>query len=741
MKKSHTGKHEKQIIVREKVKEGIKNSNEFAELKKFHKLINDILLKNKNYFEKLSNLFDSLISCEVDRATLYKHCSIKLKNYINLYEYSLTGSFLILKYFIQMFVNDCNSRMPKPMLTSYKDMKEDEVILACHPREDGKIEVIKYTKETLKAKQEEDNKIKLNLEISLKKWNSLTENLNQFIQVKDQYIKYVDTYLDRLISTLDSTIGSEIDLSTSWSWDDELITPKRSKKLPKENQPVSEEKALVIEKIKSEKTTSKKNPQKKSEKLPSIIGKFIFSKDQLSKRDSSSFHFIHQFNHLLQQSLNVISIEGVPSEWSSQVDLECGTHLFLLGCGFDLFLQAVLDNRLADIPATLKLFLDVHTLFEQLMQKEYVAQYGDIYKDDHSLINLLEETTTFKKLDASGKLMTLINISSLWTRYPKYFQQKYQESKQPEILKAILFALEMATLVDKGPLKLTEEHCKKWKQLTTTVFSTMTLTYDCLFQYIEANKGKNLASKLMQNWMEFLNKGQEALLQHLDKQTGKTIKMERGSSLKETSQNLTTALELIEKTVNTCSLMQTMKQGNPILRIEEAEQHIRCFLASLDLFATCDKPILNAFHMRNLLGASLAIEQLLKAVCMLRGIQPADTHNLSYLQQLIIDQSSNEKYSAKIKILGEKAEYFNIKIGLNYLHLYDDPDSKCLEIFKNVLKISPDYIEENEIERNELEVDEFNEMALQAAEIMIEYVQDAMNNLTSAHQKIVKKKE
>lgn len=728
-KRSNHGKNTKRIIDLDKTKKEIKKN--FDALNKFQKSLDKFIITSKNNCGNLINLLDDLIYAEMGWAIQGKMTALSLKEKLNIYKSSVTQNVNDLKEIVDLCIKDCQSSIPKSVGVLSKDLKEGEVIFSAKKNEEGKIVVTEYTKKSLKAKEDRDNEIELAVDLSLKQWNSVDRNLNHFKSIVDQYVDYVDTQIDDLIETLGIKEKSQKDLSDCW-FDEEFITPKKLKKISKEDD-ISVEKSIVTEEINIVEDKALKpevKPKKSSEELIQIsLEKYTFSKKQLIERNNSSFSVIHKFNHLLAESLLSTTVEGVPTEWGDLMNLECKDHLALLGCGFELFLQVMLDNRLAALPVVVKVFLDAHILLEQLMQKEYVAQYGDIYKENHRLSDLLEKTSLFKKLEDSSKLMTLINDASLWTRYPKYFEQKYpEETKRPEVLNAILFSLEISKLLENGSVKLTKDQCKKLKDLTECMFSTLTMTYQCLFQYIDAHKEKNLQVETMKSWIGFLANGKQTLLKHLDNQAGKTLKWESSSSLKETSQNLKTTLESVEKTIGTCSVMQNVK-----MRVEEANGHIRSILAGLDLFSKYDKPILNAFHERNLLGTQWTIEQFLKATCSLKGVTPPDdTHNFSQIQKLIINTSSNDKYTENLKKMSEEAKYFNIKIGYNYFRLYEDSSNECLKIFKNTLQIFSDYVE-LDVSRNEIEEDEFNTMATRASAIITMYAHNVINDLTMAH--------
>lgn len=448
--------------------------------------------------------------------------------------------------------------------------------------------------------------------------------------------------------------------------------------------------------------------------------------------------------------MKTVSQEDTSTNWGKLVDLECQSHLYLLGNDLDTFMQAMAKNDFESVSLSVfALFYNMHTLFEQLMQKAYVAEHGEVFLDSHRLTDLLKKTSSWKKLGISIEtLVEKIDAASLWTRYTMYFEQQYsKKSKKSLVFEKILFSLNMMKSLQKEPLKLNEEVISNLKDLTKEIFQTTTTAYECLFQCIKELGEESVPDEILKQWELFLKKGNGAIQKHLDSQKGVMVKTIIPNSNKKQCNILIKTLERIQKDLPSGSYLQMMDYGNPIIYIEEAQQHIERFLATIKMLNMYKEPISTASHFGKLLGAmQWIIEKLLDAQCILDDIPSPLTHNFEMLQQLLMNNSLivnssllNEEIQEKNKKKNERANVFHSSIGVNYPHLYEKKKTqKWLKEYEDLLTIFPQAIKASG--RREIDEDNISKFVEAAIVVIQEQVDNTLNALTIAKNKVSKNK-
>lgn len=568
-------------------------------------------------------------------------------------------------------------------------------------------------------------------------WETLKKS-SLFIQTLIGFVNYTKRDYNQLSKHLPKENEGDI-ADLSWMNDDDLKNTKTLELIKVKTSPTKKNKAKKKEKIleKSLEEIPKKSIQK-TETPEKELKNFLIETNQNFNVDIP-FKSIHKFNALIVSSLESISFENISEEWKKKADLECQSHLLMLGHGIDLLAQTLLKNDIGSLTTIVPMiFLDMHTLFEQLMQMDYAAHNQTLFLDNHRLTKLLENTTIWQKVSHIKEIADTIDAASLWTRYVQYYKQRYEKSKRPEIVNHILFCLDLMTELEKGSLQLKKDTVTQLKELTEFTFKTITKTYECLFQYIHEAKGKGVSKNLKKHWIQFLTNSNTVIQKHLDQQVGVTVKEGVPSILKKPHQSLFSTLESIEKTKNKWSSLQSMEYGNPIEAMKEAEQQLKRFLKSITLAETHQKPILTAFHMRNAFGgAQWGIESLLKAICLLNDIPPLMTHNFSLQQQHIIINTSNENTQENMK--NTEAESLNIGILFNYPCLIDKDNNKLFNKFKETLLVVPQYIDEKDKnvdyeKRNEFEETDLQEIITKAIDAIKQFADYAVEEISLAYQ-------
>jgi hypothetical protein len=457
------------------------------------------------------------------------------------------------------------------------------------------------------------------------------------------------------------------------------------------------------------------------------------SKTDLSELDSNSLHVIHEMHYLIESLIQPLFNSKDSSDLENLIFKECQSHLFFLGCDLNLCIQALSKNDLESLSSIVPmLFLNIHTLFEQLMQREHLIEYGKIYTDSHRLTHLVKEIPMGKDLDSSVKeLIKNIDVASLSTRYIKYYENRYsKESRESsKVLDLLVYFLNTAEQIQKGSLELDTTTVKELNEKVADLFEIIQTAYKSLFLYVEKNKGGTIGEKTIKAWEGLLEQAELAITKHINKHVGSTFEGKENSSLTLHEKSILKVLESIEQKIMNSPNEESSEFNNPIMHIEEAKQQIIRLLASIRMRHKYCSPIFTATVFRNYLGMQWIVEKLLQATCLFNKIPFQLTHHFPTLQKSLIDYKSitsndcvSKKDETTLKTENERANYFNFNIGFNYPHLYTK-ELKWLEKWRDLIVLSQQYInEESELTRDEFDEDLLNKIEEDAIKVIIEQV-------------------
>ena len=314
-----------------------------------------------------------------------------------------------------------------------------------------------------------------------------------------------------------------------------LIDSKKTERKPKKIKKSNKTKTPNIVKIEEKKDVIIKKTEKvlveiECEKL--VLKdldkiKSIFKNEKLKNIEGESLKVIQKMNLLIEENLMGCFKNENLSETEWLVLKRMTSNLFLMSCDLNSYITAMLSNDFESLPDVFTYFLSMSLVFEQLMQKESVAQNGEMYQLGHRLTDLMKATNSGEKFGKNFKEFAKeFDHGILLTRYTQEIERRLleKEIEKPKLLTHLLESLKITEKAQKKPIKLDENMIKSLKDLSQYLFECTKTTYEHLFAYLQNKEGKELEEGTIKAWMEFLDTAETHILSHLDQQKGKEIK-------------------------------------------------------------------------------------------------------------------------------------------------------------------------------------------------------------------------
>jgi hypothetical protein len=791
--KKHAGKHG--YVINTTPKKELEENPQLAEVKRFQKILKNLTLLHKTQSEKILEGLKGWISL-VNEPHKSFYQAISLKKDLLFYESYIIDKIDILKGLINIYQNEIKVLLPieeddsTPLFLT-KDIKEilktdsdnsqfmEEILFLNNLNDQLKsltesannlINSVKNSgkrtvQNMIKDKTSNNNLILVQNKAKniSKLFTEILTRLDQYKNIITGYTKIATDYFESILLNLpkNQKIGdladtrNWIDMSEEWLQPSKKIESKNNspeKKIKKN----SKIKTNLIETTPSiakkfqeniqiiEKKKNKISPQKEiRQSLLKITS--LLNKESITELDLKDLNLIHKLHNLLEPFINPsISNSNNSNDKELLILKECQSHLFLWGCDLNLLIQALSKNDFESLASIVPmLFLNIHTLFEQLMQQKHVVQHGKIYTDSHRLTDLAKKINTEKEWDSlTLEFIKKIDAASLWTRYIKYYENQYsEESERSTLLNSIIYCVNFAENIQKESLELDKKKIKELNEKVVNLFEIVQMAYKCFFLSFDESKENVIGDKTVTAWYTFLDKAQLSIIKHLNKQEGSTITKKELSSLSTHEKSLSIVLESIDKKIADFSSTKLLEFNNPRLQIEEAKQQIIRLLTNIRMVSNYPSPIFTATFFRNYLGVQWIVEQLLNARCIFNKIPLQLTHNFRVLQNLLISNESitlANSISNEVKITVEKentnSHYFNCNIGFNYPHMYTNGDLTSLKELKNLLTIAKQYFDMDEEElsnRPKLDEELLRTIEKKAIKVIVEQVNRTFYELAS----------
>lgn len=369
---------------------------------------------------------------------------------------------------------------------------------------------------------------------------------------------------------------------------------------------------------------------------------------------------------------------------------EAGDHAFLATCGVELFIKAILEQRLLDLGVIVpQLIIDLHIQLESLLDVDFLNSQK-FMPHFHYLVDLSDYTEMKQHLNENlREHLSSLNYGLLWARCPKTFAEKLE--KPPETLQILNFSILILEKIKRSDACIDASFIEQLHSLLEFVLKKQatSLEFILIYSKLKTTHLEELA------FLEALQDQQVKKLKIIQQKASKALHALLGkkfSAFQTKTLPLSTAklLESSEKLQHIIEINEeiSIKLSNPILPLKESLSYLLRLSAAIPMFQNYPDSHLTAWHFRNLLMFQWLFEYFYRSQCTAREIDfDQRNHYFNQFYESLSQQQHLDKEFPKTNAkFHQELKHFNYGKGAHYHHFMAKWNPSCLEL-ESLLKL------------------------------------------------------